>query len=963
MFNIECSCVPTKINPDMVRGEIVTESYLSEININIKDIFLISEKAEKDLPKEWLKFAYEELLLKNNTADYRIGNYMEKLKNREISFTMLPDKVKQIVMLSGEYAVINPLNLFEYERNLNYLDLINILLSKEKLKVYGYSYKHLVDRFFIGQWAKGRLLYPLFLNKEKRFQRQFNYEMFLYKNNIPFIKSLFNYAKLYNKIPIFRNAFNIILATNWRFVSDVTNKGILKIKEIIEKSNLNSAQKKWYIRSLNFIVYALIQDGRTDLKTPYQYTKELFPRELKFFKKVDELVEKCPNYYPLKKEFIEYIKYLEVKEQLASSTINTVRSYLMTFIDYIIEKKCDCVLLQKTFDEMFNFMKDDNFVKYINETKGKKGTSIIRKIATFLGYAGYLSPYIKKMLPKEKSRIKETPRIPFKLEMIKDLVDILLNRPPYEPTKWSKEKADISWWPHEVYPVLPLMILLHLYIPVRGSQIRNLCRRKSFVLNEEGKIEKLVINTDKNRHRDYLQEIPFVFSRLEIFNDFLKWHKEYYPVLPLYEYDKNSPFDKIEPLFIQPLGLKPIDKRTHLIYLKRVFAQYRIELALKGKNNIHFVSLTEKGKQILGKEFFESVEELNEVTNEFIYKYVNTIYDIHTFRVTGVTRYLEAGLPFNVVMMLTGHTNPNIMLHVYNKLSFNEKKELLKSAEKSIMFDNPEKLKDAKEKLIQEEIFPYYDPEKPEKLKSILETNKLFTPRVKKGSNTTKIINAIDEVAKISPLNWIPIAGGICPSTTCPDGREKRCSLCPYFVTGIHFLDEIIFRVNKLILEFNRKVEEYKLSKENVKLEDLEILIEEIYGWLNIIEDIQNSLDNNEANNKLPAKLEKSKIVGQANIPDVLAYLENCYQAKVLGTAPDIYGIKVLTIKAIKLAMKKNNTDINEIISNESKAIDYIMSYYQKSKKSPEFLTSFLKDLGEDVKRINKLFEISYNYS
>ena len=269
MLNIGYACIPTKVNPDVVRGEIVTESYLSEMNINIKDLFLISEKAEEDLPKDWLKFAYKELLLKNNTADRRIGKYIEKLKNKEISLVMLPDKIRQIVMLSGVYAVVNPLNLFEYERNLNYLDLINILLSKEKLKIYGYSYKHLIDRFFIEQWAKGRLLYPLFLNKGKRFQRQFNYEMFLQKCNIPLIKSLFEYAKLYNKIPIFRNAFNIILATNWRYVSDVTNEGILKIKEIVEKSNLNKAQKKWYISSLNFIVYALIQDGRTDLKTPY----------------------------------------------------------------------------------------------------------------------------------------------------------------------------------------------------------------------------------------------------------------------------------------------------------------------------------------------------------------------------------------------------------------------------------------------------------------------------------------------------------------------------------------------------------------------------------------------------------------------------------------------------------------------------------------------------------------------
>jgi len=959
MLKIISGMQPTRINIDNIKGEIVSD--IKETKINIRDLFLISEKAEKELPKDWLKFAVKELLLKNNTADKRIGEYIERLKNKEIMITELPDKVRQIVMLSGEYAVINPVSLFDYERRLNYLDLVNIMLLKDKLKVYGYSCKHLIDRFFIEQWAKDKLLYPLFINKKKRFNRNFDFERFVKEYKIPLVSVMYEYAKLYNKIPIFRNAFNIVLATTWRNVSDITNEEVLKIKEIIETSELNTAQKKWYINSLNFIVYSLIQAGRTDLKTPYQYTQDLFPKELKYFKKIDELVGKCPNYYPLRKDFLEYIKYLEIKEQLASSTISIKRSYLMTFMDYLMEKKCDCVLLQKTFDDMFNFMKEDSLINYIQEKKGKRGTSIVREIATFLGYAGYLSPYIKKMLPKEKSRIRETPRIPFTNEMIQDLADILLNRPPYEPTIWSREKADVSWWPHEVYPIFPLMILLNLYIPVRGSQIRHLCRKKSFLLNDEGKIEKLIINTDKNRHRGYLQEIPFVFSGLEIFNDFLKWHKEYYPHIPLYQYDKNSPFGEIEPLFIQPLGLKPVDKKLHLTYLKRVFAQYRIELTQKGKKNIHFIKLTEEGKKILGKEFFENVDELNKATNEFIYKHVSMIYDVHTFRVTGVTRYLEAGLPFNIVMMLTGHTSPNIMFQVYNKLTFEEKKALLKSAEKKILFSSPEELKDSTQKLIEDEILPHYDEKNPEPIKSILNNNNLFTPKVKKSSNSSssKVINAIEEVAKIHPLNWIPIAGGICPNVTCPDGREKRCSLCPYFITGPLFLDGIIFRANSAVLNFNKKVQGYSLSKDKVKIEDLEILIEEIYAWYNIINEIEELLRKQGKN--LPVKHES--IVGKTNVPDVIAYLENCYQAKVLQTVPDLYGIKVLTIKAIKLAMNKKDIDIDEILSNDLKAVDYIMSYYQENRKSPKLLTNFLRELGMDLKTINNICKLSYNNS
>lgn len=951
---------PSKVNIHSIRGEFVSSSVLSKIILNIKNMFIIAEEAEQSLPKDWIKFANKELLSKDINTDKRLYKDLKMYKDNQITFMELPDKLRQIVMLSGEYAVINPLNLFEWQKSLNYLDLINIMLSKEKLKTStGYSYKHLIDRFFVEQWAKGKLLYPLILNNKRRFQRKMNYEAFLQEYNIPLVKVLYEYANIYDKIPIFRNTFYIILATNWKYVTDVKNEDILKLQEIIENSNLNKAQKGWYKRSLNFIVYALLEYGRTDLKTPYEYVNMLFPKEYSYYKKVDELVEKCPNYYPLRKDFIEYLEYMDKKERLAKNTQAGKRTHLKAFMDYIIQNKCDCMLTQKTFDDMFNFMREDNIVSYF-EKKNKKFSSTLSDIAIFLKYIGYFSPYINKMLPKNREKKGESPRTPFSVEMIKDLADILMNRPPHEPTKWSKEKADTSWWPHDVYPVLPMMVLLHLYIPVRGVQIRHLCRKRSFVLNNEGKIEKIVVNIDKNRNRKYLQEIPFVFSGLEIFNDFLKWHKEYYPKLPEYEYDKNSPFDRIEPLFIQPLGLKPIDKRVHFIYLKRVLAQYRIELAQKGKNNFYFIELTDEGKQILGKEFFESIEELNKTTNQFIEEHVKIMYDIHTFRVTGVTRYLEAGLPINIVMMLTGHTSPNIMLNVYNKLTSEEKKKLLRSAERKIMFDNPEKLKDNTEEFIQKEILPYYDKNNPDKLKKILSDNNLFTQKVKKSSTSVKKIDAIDEIVKISPLNWIPIAGGICPNVMCPDGREKKCSLCPYFITGMYFIDGVIFRANSAVLNFYQKVEEYRLSQEKTKIEDLELLMEEIYGWYEILNKIQKE-NNSKNENNLPV-LDK-EIIGKANIPSALAYLENYYNAKLLKTTPNIYGIKVLTIKAIKLALKQKIENVEEIISDETKAVDYIMSYYNDAKKSPKLLTDFLKSIGENIKAINNFNKIGYNSS
>ena len=925
---------------------------LIEISINNHKSFLYAESLNTNFARDWIRFSIKELFAKGVNSDKRLKEDIALFQQGKKSLLDLNDYVKELVMLSGYYRVLEIFNDGKFKIRLTYPHLACILLSSEKIKTKtGYSYKHLIDRFFIEQWAKGKLLYPLFINNKKRFQRKLNFEKFLQEFNIPLIKVLYEYAQSYGNLPLFKSAFYILLSTNWRYVSDVKNDEILRLQEIIESYELNTAQKKWYKNSLNFIVYALLEYGRDDLKVPYQYKQTLFPKKSIYYKKIEELVQTCPNYYPLKKEFVEYINYLDIKEQLAKGTIASKRSHLQIFIDYLIEKKCNCTMMQDTFDRMFDFSSQESIFKFLKAKKGKVSATTLKNIALFLGYTGYLSPYIKKMLPRSRSRIKETPRVPFSIHMIQGLADILMNRPPLEPTKWDRNRADTSWWKHSVYPVLPMMILLHFHIPVRGSQIRHLCRKNSFLLDERGKITEIVINTDKNRNREYLQRIPFVFNGLEIFNDFLRWHKEYYPSLPLYEYDKNSPFEKIEPLFIQPKSFKPIDKSVHFIYFKRVLAQYRIELSSKGEDAVQFVYLNEKGKEKLGKEFFEDIEELNSATNDFIDKYVKTIYDIHTFRVTGVTRYLEAGLPFNVVMMLTGHTSPNIMFNVYNKLSNEEKRRLLRSAEQKIMFDDPARITDNTKKMIYNEILPYYDKENPNKLKKILDKNALFAQKRKKSSNSEVKIDGMEEVLKISPLQWLPIVGGICPSIACPDGREKRCSLCPYFITGRYFIDGIVFRANSTVLTFYQKLEELKMDTINQKAEELEILMEEIYGWFEILNRIQN--DRRENSYDLPDK--KEDFIGISNIAETLAYLENFYNAKVLGTAPNLYGIKVLTIKAMKLASKNRDVEIEELINDNRKAVDYIMQNYQKAKQSPKLLTKFLTIIGENVNKITQI--------
>ena len=238
-----------------------------------------------------------------------------------------------------------------------------------------------------------------------------------------------------------------------------------------------------------------------------------------------------------------------------------------------------------------------------------------------------------------------------------------------------------------------------------------------------------------------------------------------------------------------------------------------------------------------------------------------------------------------------------------------------------------------------------------------LNWKKCITQKVKKNSNS-KAVDAIKEIIKISPLNWLPVTGGICPGVKCPEGREKKCSLCPYFITGLYFIDGVIFRANNAILNFYQKAEEYNLSNGNVKVDDLELLMEEIYGWYEILNQIQK---NGKTDNENDYPVKKESFVGNCNVPSTLAYLENFYNAKALNTSPNIYGIKVLTIKAMKLALKEKDKSIEEIVKDENKAVDYIMSYYQKNRHSPKLLTEFLNKLGENVQNINNIYKIGYN--
>jgi len=595
-----------------------------------------------------------------------------------------------------------------------------------------------------------------------------------------------------------------------------------------------------------------------------------------------------------------------------------------------------------------------NLVEHVKSKRADSTVgSVLGSIAKFLKYMELLTPYVIKHIPRIKKIKRMSTRKAMPKQMLKHLSDILTQRPPKTQTVWDKEKANLSWWKHkDVYPVFPIMILIHLFIPLRGSQIRNLCRNRSFDLDEFGKVQTIIVNTDKNTGRKFLQEIPNVWEQLNLLSDFLNWHKEYFPHIPevVYNDDENSRWDNITPLMITPKNYKPISEHTHMNYFKRLLTQYQIEVnsAFKEEGSNKKIKIVWSKKKTIA--IPKTIDELNSKSDTFFQK-IAAEYDIHSLRVTGATRYLEAGLGISLVMKLTGHTSPDMLLNVYNKLKLEEKRDLLSTAVNKIFLTDGEDTSDNIKNFLLDEIPNNYDTNTPEGIGQAFEDNNLFSLDRKSSSESKggTVVNKGTEIATTShPSTWTPMVHGICPGVKCPDGRENRCSLCPYLITGRIFLDGAIHQANLKLINF------YRLSKEiheeqnsgyenSGKSEGIDLLFEEVMGWFEIIENIEDNIKSNPDN--LPVLDNNNSIVGKSIETPEISYLKTNYNAIKMGIEKDHHGIAVLMIKAFQMINNESNQDLESIIENETKIIDWLMSVYLE-RKQKNMLVSFIKKLS-----------------
>ncbi len=926
--------------------------------VNSNKGFIILEAHKSNLAELWFDYMQQLILLSmsNESVFKAIGDAMkegigihELKRSYARNLLGIGDKlcVIDIVHKDGE-TFKQPLMSFE--------DLVQIYFD-ERMETFK---RAIVDRFFLYLWNKNILLYPI-VHKVKNYHRPPDWkylsdstEVYDFLNEIYSLKDA-SLIKSYQVTAI----LTTLCSTGWKKLKDIKEHDIETLEHTLKTIESDTNTRASYVGGIiNTLRLSLIEIGRDDILKPSDTleNRKNYDKNRRFDFVDTELF---PNLQEIYMKATHYHSYLQ-NDGLSVGTIQGELTAVVNLFKYLMTYYPDREISKETVEDIFEPTNEVSLFTILSE-RMDSARATLTKIVKFLTYCELFSIKAQKNIPRAKRKVSYVPyRKAMPKEMVQHVVDIIKNRPPLLRTKWNRNKADVSWWEFEVYPVYPLIMLFGYYIPVRGEQVRNLCRERSFII-KEGKIDTLIINTDKNVNRTSYQEIPCVWDDLQIFVPFLKWHKEYYGNIPKVKYhnDVNSPWEDIEPLFNTPQMLKPLSRSTHATYHKKVLCQYQLEIMQEAqKNGEKYYPKVAWAKD--GKEFFQSIEELNRCSTARM-KDIEVMYDLHSLRVTGATRYLESGVGINLVMQLTGHVTPDILLRIYINLSLQEKKEKLRSAVKKIYFGDPERLIESTTDLISGELVEAYEKNRDE-LSTALKDNALFSlnRRVSHDSSNSEYKSGVEIAKEHHPSTWVPMVYGICPAVKCPDGREQKCALCPYLITGKLFINGITLKANQVLARFQRdalqKQEEEKKGYKNKALaEALELSMEEILGWQEIMENINDGLfERNEENTNgvLPYIKESKAAFAYDAYETELTYLANEYDAKMIGVEHDRMGLKILTIKAMQIAnAKRDDKAFAQITQDETKSIDYMMQYYQGNQIDNKGFQGFMKHLSKPINR------------
>lgn len=349
------------------------------------------------------------------------------------------------------------------------------------------------------------------------------------------------------------------------------------------------------------------------------------------------------------------------------------------------------------------------------------------------------------------------------------------------------QQSEFIWWPG---PAVLLDLLLQ--IPLRNKQGRFLDsgegdeflvdistvqefknelptavrhRKEAFIqkislsaVKEEAGLG-IFVNTNKTG-RDY----SFPWIQLDIAQNVMRviaWQKRYNPI-PRPVSDRDDSVSEraanAEPVWVFPIfrdparhDFRPISQQIVLDYYRALLKRVEEKYNLKNGTSIRL---------------FRGNGE--------------AVYDIHSLRVTGVTRLLNLGVDPRIVRMLVGHSSL-AMTWYYEDIS---NSRVSSAMEKAMQAGTPTR----------ESLLAMSPGERQDFLSRLFNRSTGSAP----GVNLLKTL-----LEERSPLVEIGV-DGICPGTRCSDAgvwRPRACALCPYWVTGPAFLPGQVLKLNNLMAE------------------------------------------------------------------------------------------------------------------------------------------------------------------
>lgn len=345
-------------------------------------------------------------------------------------------------------------------------------------------------------------------------------------------------------------------------------------------------------------------------------------------------------------------------------------------------------------------------------------------------------------------------------------------------------------------------------------------------------------------------------------------------------------------------------------------------------------------------------------------------YDIHSLRHTGITRNIKAGMPLELVRMLSGHSGFNTILTIYYHIN---QEELVSNWLNRHNIDITENINmhETSQYFIKKEILKDEIKSKnPEIILEILKNYNFFNPENR--NLILKDLIKLEEIAKSEPICWKPLRTGICTKAQCPLEIIGRCSLCPYFITNYMFIHEIglelqlsMARVKKYS-EMVIKNRENGDNKNNLKLrQQMNNEIEDFTGWLEILslanssyKDSQYDFNNQEEGSLInfEPKLDDSIFnIGQSLSIEhgYLEILVETYKRKIFDNETVLDITNIMANKIIKYTIKNNSYKEIEDLNNEEIIKWFLPTYERISKnlysdKNSIELVNLLKSLGSN---------------